>query len=96
MTDCDSLTYCAAGQEGIIYDRVAKCLLVLNPSARRVWELARRGDDVASIAASLCASYAGIEPAAAQRDVRACLAELHRRGILTGDTSRECGHLGDM
>jgi len=81
MPGADRVAYCAVGQEGVIHDRVAQRLLVLNPSARRVWELAGTGMDVAAIAATLCEAYAGVDPARATQDVLACLAELRRLGM---------------
>jgi len=84
MTDSEGLAYCAAGQEGILYDRASQRLLVLNACARKIWELAGEGKDVPAIAEDLCRSYAGVQLTQAAQDVRACLAELARLGIATG------------
>jgi hypothetical protein len=94
MPDTDSVSYCVAGQEGIIHDQTAGRLLVLNGSARLVWELAGAGRDVAAIAAALCEAYAGVDPGGAKKDVLTCLAELRRLGLAIPPIPGEPDDLG--
>ena len=96
MPDTDSVSYCVVGQEGLLHDRRTGRLLLLNPSARRVWELANAGEDEAAIARTLCAAYAGVEPAQAERDVRVCLTELGKLGMTIPPIQGELDDLGQQ
>lgn len=81
MPGSDGVAYCVVGQEGILHDRAAGRLLVLNASARTIWALAQEGKGVAAIAATLCDTYAGVGLDHAREDVLACLRELRQLGM---------------
>ena len=82
MPNRDDLSYCAVGQDGIFHDRSAGRLLVLNSTARRVWELASAGKDAAAIAEALCTAYGGVNRAQAEQDTLQCLQELRVLGLI--------------
>lgn len=81
MPEPDSVSYCVVGQEGLLHDRRSGRLLLLNASARRVWELASTGATAVAIAQALCAAYCGVEVAQAEREVQDCLTELRTLGM---------------
>lgn len=94
MSDPSGVSYCVTGQEGIIHDREAGRLLVLNATARTVWTLAGEGATVAAIALSLCETFAGVEPGRATQDVLSCLSELRKLGMALPPLEGEPDGLG--
>jgi hypothetical protein len=89
------VSYCPIGREGVIHDPATGRLLVLNGTARIVWEMTREGMSGIETAQALCAQFGGVDLARAQADVQACLDELAHLGLGDGSRIQESGQGAD-
>jgi len=70
------------GPELMVYDTEKDSVHILNPTARRIYELRRQGMQDAEIARALQAEFRSVPEASLLEEVRACLQDFEARHLV--------------
>ena len=72
------------GDRVVLYHRVSRAALVLNPTGSTIWEQLVAPSSVTALADHLRARFPSLSPEDAERDVQTFLAELLQHAMVTG------------
>jgi hypothetical protein len=78
----DQVEASTVGDRLVLYHRISRTALVLNPTGSQLWEELARPTSAEDLTAALRARFPGLAPEDARRDVASFLDELTRHGAL--------------
>jgi Coenzyme PQQ synthesis protein D (PqqD) len=71
------------GDRVVLYHRVSRTALVLNPTGGRIWETLSTPQTLSHLAEDLCERFPGLSTEDAARDVAAFLAEMQKHAMVS-------------
>ncbi len=74
------------GDRVVLYHRVSRTAVVLNPTGGRIWEKLETPQTVSRLAEDLCERFPGLSAEDAARDVSAFLAEMQKHAMVSLDS----------